>query len=62
MFKVNDIIEIDDDEEDIENKFYVDGNWCVKHQHIIEHVKNQGWFSQECYMGLDEDNQKDLVL
>lgn len=45
MFKVKSIIEIDDDEEDIENKFYVNGNWCVKHHHIIEHVKDQGWFS-----------------
>ncbi len=45
MFKVKGIMEIDDDEEDIENKFYVDGNWCVKHQHIIEHVKNQGSFN-----------------
>jgi hypothetical protein len=26
MFKVKDIIEIDDDEEDIENKFYIDGD------------------------------------
>jgi hypothetical protein len=26
MFKVKGIIEIDDDEEDIENKFYVDGD------------------------------------
>lgn len=26
MFKVKGIIEIDDDEEDIENKFYIDGD------------------------------------
>ncbi len=45
MFKVKGIIEIDDDEEDIENKFYVDSDWCIEHQHIIEHVINQGSFS-----------------
>jgi hypothetical protein len=56
MFKVKGIIEINDDETDIENKFYVDGNWCVEHQHIIEHIKDQGLFSQECYTGLDENN------
>jgi hypothetical protein len=62
MFKVKGIIEINDDETDIENKFYVDGNWCVEHQHIIEHIKDQGSFSQKCYAGLDENNQKDVVL
>ncbi len=31
MFKVKGIIEINDDEVAIENKFYVDGNWCVEH-------------------------------
>ncbi len=62
MFKVKGIIEIDDDEEDIENKFYVDSDSCVEHQHIIEHVKNQGLFSQACYTSLDKDNQKDRVL
>jgi hypothetical protein len=62
MFKVKGIIKIDDDEEDIENKFYVDGNWCVEHQHIIEHVKDHGMFNQECYTGLNKDNQKDMVL
>jgi hypothetical protein len=31
MFKIKGIIKIDDDEEDIGNKFYVDGNWCVEH-------------------------------
>jgi hypothetical protein len=31
MFKIKGIIEIDDNEEDIGNKFYVDGNWCVEH-------------------------------
>jgi hypothetical protein len=31
MFKVKGIIEINDDESNIENKFYVDGNWCVEH-------------------------------
>jgi hypothetical protein len=62
MFKVKGIIEIDDHEKHIENKFYVDGNWCVEHQHIIEHIKDQGSFSQECYVGLDEENQKDMVL
>jgi hypothetical protein len=62
MFKVKGIIEIGDDEEDIENKFYVDDDRCIKHEHIIEHVKDQGSFSQECYMGLDEDNHKDVVL
>ncbi len=56
MFKVKGIIEINDDEANIENKFYVDGNWCVEHQHIIEHIKDQGSFSQECYAGLDENN------
>jgi len=59
MFKVKGIIEINDDKAD---KFYVDGNWCVEHQHIIEHIKDQGSFSQECYAGLDENNQKDVVL
>ncbi len=39
MFKVKGIIEIDDDEEDIENKFYVNDDWCVEHRHIIKHVK-----------------------
>ncbi|CAM6031650.1 unnamed protein product [Sphagnum compactum] len=62
MFKVKGIIAINDDEADIENKFYVDGNWCVEHQHIIEHIKDQGSFSQECYADLDENNQKDVVL
>ncbi len=46
MFKVKGIIEIDDDKEDIKNKSYVDGDWCVEDQHIIEHVKNYGLFSQ----------------
>jgi hypothetical protein len=59
MFKVKGIIEINDDEAD---KFDVDGNWCVEHQHIIEHIKDQGSFSQECYASLDENNQKDVVL
>ncbi len=40
MFQVKGIIEIDDDKEDIETKLYVDGDWCIKHQHIIEHVKD----------------------
>jgi len=40
MFKVKGIIEINDNEADIENKFYVDGNWCVEHQHIIKHIKD----------------------
>jgi hypothetical protein len=62
MFKIKGIIKIDDDKEDIENKFYVDDDWCVEHQHIIEHVKDQGLFSQDYYVGLDEDNQKDVVL
>jgi hypothetical protein len=62
MFKINSIIEINDDEEDIENKFYVDGDWCVEHQPIIKHVKDQGSFNQKCYVGLNEDNQKDMVL
>jgi hypothetical protein len=62
MFKVKGIIKINDDEEDIENKFYVDNNWCVEHQHIIEHVKDQWSFSHECYASLDNDNQKDVVL
>jgi len=61
MFKVKGIIKIDDDKEDIENEFYVDGNWCVEHQHIIEHVKNQASFIHECYMNLDKDNHKDVV-
>jgi hypothetical protein len=62
MLKVKGIIKINDNEANIENKFYVDGNWCVEHQHIIEHIKDQGSFSQECYAGLDENNQKDVVL
>jgi len=62
MFKVKGIIKIDDHEEHIENKFYVDGNWCVEHQHIIEHIKDQGPFSQECYVGFNKENQKDVVL
>ncbi len=41
MFKVKGIIEINDDEENIQKKFYVDGNWCVEHHHIIKHVKDQ---------------------
>jgi len=45
MFKVKGIIKIDDDDEDIENKFYVDSDWCIEHQHIIEHIINQGSFS-----------------
>jgi hypothetical protein len=40
MFQIKGIIEIDDDEKDIENKFYVGGDWCIEHQHIIEHVKD----------------------
>jgi hypothetical protein len=40
MFQVKGIIEIDDNEEDIENKLHVDGDWCIEHQHIIEHVKD----------------------
>ncbi len=31
IFKVKDIIEINDDEEDIENKFYVNSDWCIEH-------------------------------
>ncbi len=31
MFKVKGIIEIDDDKEDIANKFYVNDNWCIEH-------------------------------
>ncbi len=44
MFKVKGIIEIHDDD-DIENKFYVNNDWCIEHQHIIEHVINQGSFN-----------------
>jgi hypothetical protein len=44
MFKVKGIIEIDDEEEDVENKLYVDNNWCVEHQHFNDHVKDQGSF------------------
>jgi hypothetical protein len=62
MFKVKGIIEIDDNDEDIENKFYVDGDWCIEHQDIIKHIKDQGSFNQECHAGFDEDNQKDVVL
>jgi hypothetical protein len=62
MFKVKGIIEINDNEEDIENKFCVDSDWCVEHQHIIEHVKDQRSFNQECYAGFNENNQKDMVL
>jgi hypothetical protein len=40
MFKVKGIIEIDDDEENIENKFYIDNDRCFDHEHIIEHVKD----------------------
>jgi hypothetical protein len=31
MFKVKGIIKIDDDKEDIENKLYIEGDWCVEH-------------------------------
>jgi len=31
LFKVKGIIEIDDNKEDIANKFYVDDDWCVEH-------------------------------
>ncbi|CAK9863763.1 unnamed protein product [Sphagnum jensenii] len=36
-----------------------DGQWI---EHIIEHIKDQGSFSQECYTGLDENNQKDVMV
>ncbi len=45
MFKIKGIIKIDDSEEDIGNKFYVDDNWCIEQQHIIEHIKDQGSFN-----------------
>ncbi len=31
IFKVKGIIEINDDEKDIENKFYVNNDWCGEH-------------------------------
>jgi hypothetical protein len=31
MLKIKGIIKIDDDEEDIENQFYVDDDWCIEH-------------------------------
>ncbi len=45
MFKVKGIIEIHDDNNDIENKFYVNGDWCIEHRHIIEHIIDQGSFN-----------------
>ncbi len=44
MFKIKGIIKIDDREEDIENNFYVNNDWCIEHQHIIEHIENQRSF------------------
>ncbi len=40
MFKVKGIIKIDDNEQDIENKFYIDNDRCVERKHVIEHVKD----------------------
>jgi hypothetical protein len=42
---VKGIIKIDDNDKDIENKFSINDDWCIEHQHIIKHVKDQGWFS-----------------
>jgi hypothetical protein len=44
MFKIKGIIDINDDKEDIENKLYINDDWCVEHEHIIEHVKDQWSF------------------